>query len=304
MAVRNEDDRRGRRAGPAPGASRRLSWRSEYTWLSAAVLVVFGLITSGGALVGIAVGAVFAFVGVRIAFLVFGPYETHRPWLVPIQGLGRLALGLLMAVLGGVAILSAATDMQPSLIWEYPRFGDLRTIFWSDDRFVEMACDHVNAGPPAALAFALERAPQRRFECGANTGSLIDLAAEDETIDTLIRHRQFDQDDLDRKLVSVAWHDRRPVIESLMAAGANPNAVVSGQTALGTAIQNYQLPLAVWLLEHGAQASQTLPNGTTLLDLAKDLDQIEQRDTYAELLLRHGAADPPKLEQVAQAGRR
>lgn len=105
MALRNDDDRRERRAGTAPGAFQRLIWRPGYTWLAAALMVVFALITSGGALVG---------------------------------------------------------------------------------------------------------------------GSLLDLAAEEATIDILIKHRQFDQDDLDRKLVTVAWHDPRPAIESLMAAGADP----------------------------------------------------------------------------------
>lgn len=51
------------------------------------------------------------------------------------------------------------------------------------------------------------------------------------------------------------------------------------------------------------RSGYTFSDGRTLLSLAENLDQIEQREAYVELLLRHGAAEPPRLEQ-ALPGRR
>lgn len=50
--------------------------------------------------------------------------------------------------------------------------------------------------------------------------------------------------------------------------------------------------------------SQTFADRRTLLkNLARNLDQADQRQTYAELLLRHGAAEPPRLEQALPGAR-
>lgn len=273
------------------------------TLLAIAVVAVFELGFYPAPLVGMLVGSAFALLGVWIVFLVFGPYETRYPWVVPLQALGRLAFGALLIFLGGLGVVSATSSMRPSLVWEQPRFGDLRTLFWKKEAFAEMACHRVEDGPPEALAFALERAPPGQVYCGGGQ-TLMDRAEDDEILELLIRARRFDQSDLDSKLLALAWQDRRLAIESLVAAGANPNAVLGDQTALGSALLNHQLSLAVWLLEHGAQANQTFADGSSLLDLAKNVDQVDKRETYVALLLRHGAAEAPRLEQHLPAGRR
>lgn len=298
-----DEDRRETRAGEKAPPRGRLDWRSGYTWAAAVFLIVvfFGLYPKP--LVGILVGVVFLFLGVRILFTLLGPYDEAQPWQVPVQGAGRIAVGALLIFCGSLALLPAISDLRPALVWEHPRFGDLRTLFWGHDAYAAFACDAAEHGPPAKLRYAVERleasSPVSCPGFGSERLSLLETAEGDEEIAIVLRSRRYVREDLDRKLHALAWQDRRPAIESLVAAGANPNAMIEGNTALGVALDNTRTALAVWLLENGAQASVVLPDGSTLLERASRTDQIDLRETYAELLIRHGAGEKPKLEQAA-----
>jgi hypothetical protein len=261
----------------------------------------FGLLD--GPWVGIFVGSIFLMIGLLVSWsVVFGGYDS--PWLALVQAPGRLLLGGLLIFLGGLGVVSATSDYWPALVWKQPWFGDLRTLFWGEERFTAMACHYAEEGPPEALRFALERAPQRRLLCQQPVNgievSLLDVAETDEKIEMLVAARQYHQADLDRKLIDLCRQGtgRLPAIERLLGAGANPNTEISYETALSAAFDNEQTRLALWLLEHGAQANYTFQNGETLLERTERSGRVDLMPIYGEMLRSHGANEKPKLEQT------
>lgn len=255
-----------------------------------------------GAWVGIFVGTIFLMIGLLVVWAAFfGGFDS--PWLVLVQAPGRLLLGALMIFLGGLAVVSATSDLWPALTWKQPWFGDLRTLFWGKERFTQMACHYAEEGPPEALRFALERAPQHRLLCNRPGGTvlpLLELAETDAKVEMLVATGQYQQGDLDRKLVDLCREGakRLPAIERLLGAGANPNVEIDYETALSAAFNNEETTLALWLLEHGAQANYTFQNGETLLEQTERSGRVDLMPVYGEMLRRHGANEKPKLEQT------
>lgn len=269
------------------------------------VLILVGAVgLLDGAWVGVLVGSIFVLIGLMVAFTFFGPYEGN-PWSALFQAPGRLVLGGVMIFLGGLALVSAISDLRPSLAWNYPKFGDLRTLFWDPDDYRAMACKFAEYGPPKAIAYALERGGPGRVDCPRPDRSydgLLAIADQPAEIEVILAARSYNQRDLDRKLVDLARRggEFRHNLESLMEAGANPNVEIDYDTALSAALANHHLQLAQWLLGNGAQANFTFASGETLLERAKGVDRADLRRPYEELLLSRGAAESPKLEQPAK----
>ena len=71
---------------------------------------LFGLLD--GPWVGIFVGSIFVLLGLLIAMTFFGPYDRGPAAIF--QAPGRLLLGALMIFLGGLALVSAISDIRPS----------------------------------------------------------------------------------------------------------------------------------------------------------------------------------------------
>lgn len=259
-----------------------------------------------GPWVGIFVGTIFLMIGLLVVWTAFfGGFDG--PWLVLVQAPGRLLLGALMIFLGGLAVVSATSDLWPALSWKQPWFGDLRTLFWGEERFTQMACHYAEEGPREALHFALERAPQRRLLCKQRDGTglpLLELAETNEKVEMVMAARQWLQGDLDRKLIDLCREgsSKLPAIERLLGAGANPNTEISYETALSAAFSNEETTLALWLLEHGAQANFTFQNGETLLERVERSGRVDLMPVYGEMLRRHGANEKPKLEQTPPGG--
>lgn len=280
----------------------------EWTWQKIAIaagLVAASLGMLDGPWIGVLVGSIFLVLGLVVVFTLFGPYEDGA-LAGFFQAPGRLLLGALMIFLGGLGLVSGISDIRPSLVWQYPVFGDLRTLFWSRDRYRAMACDRVEGGPPAALEYAISRTGLSQIDCddpfSSQPAALIAMADDPVLFDVALRGGRYSQAALDRELNDEARRgpEHRGRVEQLVAAGANPNVEIDLYNAVAGAIASHHPQLVEWLLENGAQANFTFADGRTLLDFARDSDRPDMRPIYEGMLLRHGAREPLKLEQAPQ----
>lgn len=287
----------------SPAKDPKISTKAKLVGVALAGLTLVSMLgVLDGPWIGILVGGIFSVLGLMIAFSVFGPYES-KGLVVLLQAPGRLLLGAVMIFLGGLGVVSGTADMRPSLVWRYPKFGDLRTLFWDRADFQAMACRVAPGEDAEALRYALRRSGGGRFGCPGPGGSISLLErTEGAGIDSflaILEARCYDQGDLDRQLNRDARQgpEQRLRVQKLVAAGANPNVEIDGATALGGALLQNDPQLAMWLLENGAQANFTYLDGTTLLDQAARSDRAELRPVYEEMLRRGGAGEPPRLEQ-------
>ncbi len=86
-------------------------------------------------------------------------------------------------------------------------------------------------------------------------------------------------------LIHAAVRGDVPILTGLLAVGADPNSTVTGSSPLYAAVWHHRLDAAASLIAHGANVNAVEPSGVTpLITAASNGD-----DALVRLLLAHGA---------------